>query len=53
MVENIPIIAEIGISMFLLARCHGNMCTLNVIVVLEFISRDVYLLFAILFSSKF
>ena len=33
-------------------RCHGNMCNLNVIVVLEFISRDLYLLFAILFSSK-
>ena len=28
-------------------------CNLNVIVVLEFISRDLYLLFAILFSSKF
>ena len=34
-------------------RCHGSMCNLNVIVVLEFISRDLYLLFAILFSSKF
>ena len=29
------------------------MCNLNVIVVLDFISRDLYLLFAILFSSKF
>ena len=29
------------------------MCSLNVIVVLEFISRDLYLLFAIHFSSKF
>ena len=29
------------------------MCNLNVIVVLEFISRDLYLLFAIGFSSKF
>ena len=29
------------------------MCNLNVIVVLEFISRDQYLLFAIRFSSKF
>ena len=29
------------------------MCNLNVIVVLEFISRDIYLLFAICFSSKF
>ena len=29
------------------------MCKLNVIVVLEFISRDLYLLFAIRFSSKF
>ena len=28
-------------------------CYLNMIVVLEFISRDLYLLFAILFSSKF
>ena len=36
-----------------LERCHGNMCNLNVIVVLEYISRDLYLLFAILFSSKF
>ena len=29
------------------------MCNLNVIVVLEFISRDLYLLFAIRLSSKF
>ena len=29
------------------------MCNLNVIVVLELISRDLYLLFAIRFSSKF
>ena len=29
------------------------MCNLNVIVVLEFISRDLYLLFVILLSSKF
>ena len=29
------------------------MCNLNVIVVQEFISRDLYLLFAIRFSSKF
>ena len=29
------------------------MCNLNVIVVLEFKSRDLYLLFAIRFSSKF
>ena len=28
-------------------------CNLNVLVVLEFISRDLYLLFAILLSSKF
>ena len=34
-------------------HCHGNMCNLNVIVVLEFISRDLYLLFAIHLSSKF
>ena len=36
-----------------LERCHGNMCNLNVIVVLEFISRGLNLLFAILLSSKF
>ena len=29
------------------------MCNLNVIVVLEFISRDLYLLFAIVLSSEF
>ena len=29
------------------------MCNLNVIVVLDFICRDLYLLFAILFSSKY
>ena len=29
------------------------MCNLNVMVMLEFISRDIYLLFAIRFSSKF
>ena len=29
------------------------MCNLNVIVVVEYISRDLYLLFAIRFSSKF
>ena len=34
-------------------RCHGNMCNLNVIVVIEFISRDLYLLYVILLSSKF
>ena len=28
-------------------------CNLNVIVVLDFMSRDLYLLFAIRFSSKF
>ena len=33
-------------------RCHGNMCNLHVIVVLEFINRDLYLLFEVLFSSK-
>ena len=33
-----------------LERCHGNMCNLNVIVVLEFISRTLYLLFAIRLS---
>ena len=34
-------------------RCHGNMSNLNLIVVLEFISSDLYLLFVILLSSKF
>ena len=34
-------------------RCHGNVCNLNVIVVLEFISRGLYQLFAILLSSQF
>ena len=34
-------------------HCHGKMCNLNAIVVLEFISRGLYLLFAILLSSKF
>ena len=29
------------------------MCNLNVVVVLEFVSRDLYLLFAIRLSSKF
>ena len=33
--------------------CHGNIRNFNVIVVLEFISRDLYLLFVILLSSKF
>ena len=33
--------------------CHGIICNLNVIVVLELICRDIYLLFAILFSTKF
>ena len=47
MVKNRPKIAKSGISML----C--NMCNLNAIVVLEFISTDLYLLFAILFSSKF
>ena len=34
-------------------RCHGNMYNLNVIVVLEVISRGLCQLFAILLSSKF
>ena len=41
------------IFLWFLECCHGNMCNLNVIVVLEIISRDLYLLFAIRFSSKF
>ena len=54
MVKNRPKIAKSDISM-LSERCHGNMCNhkLNVIVVLEYISRDLFLLFAIRFSSKF
>ena len=44
-----PNIAKAGISM-LSERCHGNICNLNVIVMLEFMSRDIYLLFAIIFS---
>ena len=32
-------------------RCHGNMYNLNVKVVLEFVSRDLYLLFA-MFSPQ-
>ena len=34
-------------------HCHGKMCNLNVIVMLELISRDLYLLFVILLSSNF
>ena len=30
-------------------RCHGNMCNFNVIVVLESISSDLYLLFVFVF----
>ena len=34
-------------------RCHGNICILNlIIVVLEFKNRDICLLFAILFSPQ-
>ena len=33
-------------------RCHANMCNLQVVVVPEFISKDIYLLFAIFFYSK-
>ena len=47
-----PKLKKGGISMFS-ERCHGNTCYLNVIVVPEFISRDLYLLLAILVSSKF
>ena len=52
MMKNKPKIAKSGISMFS-ERCHGNTCNLDEIVVLEFISRGLYLLFAILLSSKF
>ena len=54
MVKNRPKIAK-KVFLCFSERCHGNMCNLNVIVLLEFISRDlhVYLLFAILLSSKF
>ena len=50
MVKNRPKIAKSDISMLFGALCTGN---LNVIVVIEYISRDLYLLFAIRFSSKF
>ena len=33
--------------------CRGNVFNLNIIVILEFIIRDIYLLFEILFFSKF
>ena len=52
MVKNTPKIAKSEFLWFS-ERCHGNMCNLNVIAVLEFISRDLYLLFAVRFSSKF
>ena len=56
MVKNRPKIAKSGISICFSEHCHGNMCDLNVIVVLEFLSRDLYLLSAILellyFSSQ-
>ena len=52
MVKNRPKIAKSGIFM-LFGACHCNMCNLDVIVVLEFISRDLFLLFEILFSLKF
>ena len=50
--ENRPKIAKVVFPCFS-ERCHGNMCNLNVIVVLEFINRDLYLLLVILLSSKF
>ena len=50
MVKKYPKLQKSGISM--LFR-DGNMCNLNATVVLEFISRDLCLLFAILLSSKF
>ena len=52
MVKNRSKIEKVVFLCFM-ERCHGNMCNLNVIVVLEFISRDLYLLFEILFSSTF
>ena len=54
MVKNRPKIAKNGISMLFGALpWHGKMCNLDVIGVLEFICRNLYLLFAILFFSKF
>ena len=41
------------VNLCLSERCHGNMCNLNVIVVLEFIARDLNLLFAILSKIHF
>ena len=49
MVKNRPKIAKSGISM-LLGALPWQHVYLNVIVVLEFISRDLCLLFAILFK---
>ena len=54
MVKNRPKIAKSDISMLFGALPWQQvMCNLNVIVVLDFISRDLYLIFAIRFSSKF
>ena len=50
-----PILQNVVFLCFL-ERCHGNMCNLNVIVVLEFISRDLYTCYLKYFSlqnSKF
>ena len=46
------IVKKNGMYICFSEHCHGNMCNLNVIVLLEFISKDLYLLFAILLSSK-
>ena len=51
-VKSRPKIAKV-VFLWFSERCHGNMCNLNVIDVLEFISGNIYLLFAIRFSSKF
>ena len=53
MVENIPIIAEIGISMFFVGALPWQHVYFECNSCARIISRDVYLLFVILFSSKF
>ena len=44
--------AKSVISMFS-GRCHGNVHYLNEMVVLDFKSREIHLLFAIVISSQF
>ena len=37
-----PKIVKNGLYICFSEHCHGNMCNLNVIVLLEFISKDLY-----------